>query len=75
MFGCMLGCIARDWLWLLGWTVLGAFVGAIIGAGSLTVTGGFSWPAVLVGAGGGAFIGFSFAIAVTATRCWRACSG
>ena len=75
MFSCMIGCIARDWLWLLGWTILGALVGAIIGAGSITVTGGFSWPSVFIGAGGGAFIGFMWAISVTAARCYKACRG
>lgn len=74
MFNCMWGCMSRDGWWFLGFALGGAIVGAAIGAGSLTVSGGFSWPALFIGAGAGAFLGFSFQFGISWMRCWPTCS-
>ena len=73
MFSCMMGCIARDWLWLLGRSLLGTMIGAVIVIISLTLTGSFSWSSVFFGASAGAFIAFMWAVLVTARGCLRAC--
>ena len=73
MFSCMMGCIARDWRWLLGRTLLGITIGAVISPISFTLTGSFSWSAVFFGAFAGTFIGFIWAVFITASGCSRAC--